>query len=333
MGTLEISHFFKKNLLKFQENLISIFKDKNIRVRKIEILKEKLITRKQYKVTCLAFLDNHPFEKILFQIHDNKDYFNRAIFALKNFKMLKPNINVQRIYGVNRELKIVFMEYIEDDFLYEYIFKKKMNVAQIKHFVKNAGSCLARLHNFKPSEIPNFLSKRLNKKIESIILKRTLEFIKPNIEFFRTTMKKNLNILLERINYLARINSQCLIHGDYQPANFFLSKEKKIYIMDFDTLEIGNPARDLGRFIAQIEQLLEVNRLSKEEIKSCEGLFLKSYLKLRRLDLKPNLQFNLNTFKSEMIQYMILGRIWGNKIPSFKEIERLINYQSELLSV
>lgn len=333
MGALEISYLFKKNLLKLRENLISVLEYEDMEIEKVETLKEKLIIGKQYKVTCLACLRKAPFKKILFQIHDNKVYFERSVFALRNLGETKQGVRVQKFYGADSKLKIVYMEYIEDDFLYDYLLKKKMNTSQIKRFAEIAGSYLAGLHKFRPDRVPRYLSQKLNGKIEEVILRRTIEFIKPNIKSLTPSIKKNLTVLLKRIDYLSKINNRRLIHGDYQPANFFLSKDKKIYLMDFDTLEFGNPARDLGRFLAQMEQLLIVNNLSRKAIGKLERLFLDSYSKSSRLDLKPDLRFNLNTYKAEMIQYMILGRIWGDKVPLFKEIEKLLDYQKYLLNI
>lgn len=331
MKALKISHFFQKNLFKLQENLTSIFNNKKLKVRELRIIKEKLITGNQYKITCLALLKNNFPTKVIFQIHDNDDYFGRNLFALENLN--QKEIKVPRLFRIDNELKIIYMEYLEGDFFYDLILRKKLTLKQIYSFVKTAASYLSFLHNFKFKKIPKFLSKKLNRKVEKIILGRTLEFIKPNIEFLRPILKRNLRTLLKKMYYLERINKGCLIHGDYQPANFVLSPDRIIRLMDFDTLEIGNPARDLGRFLAKIILLLKFKKYPQIEIEKVENLFLKSYFDLKKVNFYPNLKSNIDTYKAEMIQYIILSKMWGEQTPSFREIKKLINYQSKLLNL
>lgn len=331
MKALEISNFFKKNLPKLEENLNSIFKNRNLKVKEIRTLKEKLIIDKDYKITCLSLLKNNQPSKIIFQIHDNENYFQRNLFALENFNT--KDLKTAKIFGINKKWKIIYMEYLEGNFLYDLILKRKLNLKEILEFVEKSARFLSFLHNFKFKKVPKFLSKRLNKKIEKIILNRTLEFIKPNIESLRPISKINLNALFKKMYYLEKINKRCLIHGDYQPANFVLSPERKLRLLDFDTVEMGNPARDLGRFLAQLTQLLKSNDYSEKEIKGVEDLFLETYLKLNKRKFYPDLKTNLNIHKAEMVQYMILDKIWGNKIPSPKEIKELLDYQTFLLNL
>ena len=331
MKALEISNFFKRNPGKLKEILTSIFKNRKLKIKKIETLKEKLIINSDYKITCLAVLENNQPSKIIFQIHDNEDYFQRNLFALKKFatKYLTP----AQTYEIDENQKIIYMEYLEGDFVFDLILKGKLSRKEVFEFVKRAANFLCFLHNFKFRKIPNFLSKRLNRKIEKIILNRTIEFIKPNIQSFKPILERNLKFLLRKMNYLEEINRKCLIHGDYQPANFVLSPSKKLRLLDFDTVEMGNPARDLGRFLVQLTQPLKSIGYSEKKTSEIENLFLNTYLKSSKKNFHPDFKTNLDTHKAEMVQYMILGRIWAEKIPNPKEISQLLNYQSHLLNL
>jgi len=331
IAALKILNFSKRNPSLLEEGLTSVFKNPELKVKEIKTLKEKLIIGKDYKITCLAGLEDNQPSKVIFQIHDNKDYFQRNLFSLKNLKTTK--VKPAEIYGIDEKLRIIYMEYLEGDFLYDLILKKKLNFIETRDFIKKAAGFLPFLHNFKFKEIPKFLSKRLNEKIEKIILNRTSEFVKPNIKSLKPILERNLKVLLEKMHYLEKINKKCLIHGDYQPANFILSPTRKLRLLDFDTVEMGNPARDLGRFLVQLIQPLKSHGLSDKKISEIEGLFLDTYFKLNKRKLYPDFETNLNTYKAEMVQYMILGRIWEDKIPNPDEISELLNYQSNLLNL
>ncbi|MBC7074393.1 phosphotransferase, partial [Candidatus Parcubacteria bacterium] len=260
------------------------------------------------------------------ELHDDNNYFQRNIFALKNLKT--KEIFPSQIYFVDKKRKIIFREYLKGNFASDLILKKVWKEKELKRFITKSAKFAAFLHNFKFKKKPKFLLTKINQKIEKIILSKTLEFIKPNIENLRPTIERNLRLLFQKMRYLERINEKCLIHGDYQVANFIFDSQKRLRVMDFDTVEFGNPARDLGRFLAQLESIIN----SKTKRDSLENLFLNVYLKMSKRRFFPDLNTNLNVYKAEMIQYMILGKIWEDEIPSPKEIKNLLDYQTLLLT-
>ncbi len=324
---------FEKRPSELEKKLILIFKNKRLKIRKIKLLKKKLIIKNQYKISVLLSLKDNLPQKIALEIHDNDDYFKKNIFALTK---LKSKIKPAFFFGKIPAMKIIAREYLEGDFFSDLILKKKVSKKFLFLSIKEISNYLSFLHNLKIKAKPRFLTNRLNEKIEKIILIRTLEFIKPDIEHLRIQIKRNLESLLKKIDLLGEKNRICLIHGDYQVANFILKRKKEIALMDFDTLEMGNPTRDLGRFIFQLSYLMKTSGYNSEEIKKAENLFLKNYLHKKKMKLYPDLKTNINLHKAEMIQYMILGKIWEEKIPSLKEIkgiEKLLNIQSKLLNL
>lgn len=331
---IKIFRSFQKKPKKLQDKLRILLKNKELKIKKIELLKEKLIIKSQYKITALINLKNSLLNKVIIEIHDNPDYFNRNVFALKNFKKLTTGVRPAKLFGLLKKHKIIIREYLKGDFLFDQIIKKEIRIPEFKATFKKLAIFLACLHNLKIKNPPFYLSKNLNKKIEKIILQRTIEFIKPNIEFLRTSIEKNLKELLKKMDALDKINKICLIHGDYQIANAIF-KNKGIYITDFDTVEIGNPGRDLGRFVLQMNFSMK-NFYSDAQIKNLENLFLDTYLKNSKQNLYPNLETNINLHKAEMIQYIILGTIWEEKTPSHQkviEIQKLLEIQNKLLKV
>ncbi len=329
---IKIFRSFWKNPKILQDKLGILLKNKELKIKKIELLKEKLIIKSQYKITALINLKNSSPAQVVAEIHDNLDYFNRNVFALKNFKKLTTEVGPAKLFGLLKKDKIIIREYLKGNFLSDQMSKKEIRIPEFKATFKKLAIFLACLHNLKIKNPPFYLSKNLNKKIEKIILQRTIEFIKPNIEFLRVPIKNNLKELLKKMDALDKINKICLIHGDYQIANAIF-KNKDVYVTDFDTLEIGNPARDIGRFVLQMNFSMK-NFYSDVQIKELENLFLDTYLKNSKLNLYPNLETNINLHKAEMIQYIILGTIWEEKTPSEQkviEIQKLLENQNKLL--
>lgn len=329
----QATNFFeslKENPLQIENQLGKIFKNKNLKIQDVKLLKDKRILDDRHKITVLLKLGNNLPEKIVLEIHDNSDYFQRNVFAQVKLKGL---INSPRFFGKILQPKIIVRSYLEGEFFCEPISKKTISLKEISLETKKMAIILADLHNFSLKSLPKFLFKRVNKKIEKAILKKTLEFITPQTEVLRKKIEINLNNLLEKMGDLDEKNRISLIHGDYQPANFIVNG-KNTYLTDFDTLEVGNPARDLGRFLYHMKYLMK--KYSLRDVETIENLFLKTYLKNKKLTLKPNLETNINLHKAEMIQYIILGKIWDKKIPEKKEREKmkkLLNEQEKFLNL
>jgi len=208
-----------------------------------------------------------------------------------------------------------------------------MGFNQIKKLAEKFAVWLADIHTFKTKKSDKFLFKKLNQKIEKIIMGRTVEFIKPNIKSLAPLIKKNLMVLIKKTEKIEKGNKNCLIHGDFQPANF-IKKNNSFYLTDFDTMEIGSPLRDVGRFLFQLNYFLkEAGKFSSQQINELEELFIIKYFNRQpTLDLN-NSRIDLNVYKAQMIQYIILGKMWGEKIPVAKKIKQLLNQQSKLLNL
>jgi len=328
----KIFHSILKDSNFLQEKIRNIFKKKEIKVESVELLKKKLIVKNQYKITVLINLKNSNFNQIVGEIHDNLYYFKRNIFSLEKFKGIVEGVQPASFFGLIEKEKIILREYLKGDFLSDLVVKKELDFSEIKNICERLALFLAGLHSLKIKNIPICLSKNLNKEIEKIILSKTLKFIKPNIEFLRKSIKENLKKLLNKMEILDKKNRICLIHGDYQIANVVL-KNKNLFITDFDTVEMGNPGRDLGRFLFQMDFLIK-DFYPSDKIKLLEEFFLKTYFENFKPNLFPDLETNINLHKAEMIQYIILGSIWKEKVPSPEkvvEIQKLLEIQKKFL--
>ena len=79
---------------------------------------------------------------------------------------------------------------------------------------------------------------------------------------------------LKRKNNLCD-NYVCLIHGDYHPKNIFATADSTTTVIDFEESRMGDPAFDLGYFIAQ----MKMSHGFERSILDAADIFLHKYIK------------------------------------------------------
>jgi len=140
-------------------------------------------------------------------------------------------------YGnLKREEGILIYKYIEgrpvSDIISEKVVKKAINLIKILHNDKRL------IHN------PNFDYKRAE----------------INRVFFYTE-KLNLKDIRDKILELFDEPERYrFIHGDFRPQNIIESKGN-LFMIDFEGSCYGDPMKDLGTFITELERLCYVNKL------------------------------------------------------------------------
>lgn len=320
----------QKDHLILQKILRKILKNRVLEIKEIKLIKDRTIIKGKHKITVFLKLKNFPLRKIVLEIHDHLDCFKRNFFAQTE---LNEIVNSPRVLGkVNSFL--IFREYIKGNFFYELILRKKFNFLQILKYVKNASEILLALHNLKTQSLPKNFFKNLNLKIDKKFLIKIPSLLLPNIQYLKPKIEKNIKLLIKKMEEIDTQNRICLIHGDYTPANLILEKGK-MHLVDFDNLEVGNPGRDLGKFICHLEYWLEKS-FPPKEVKIATNLFLKSYLEQKKINLQPNLETNINLHYGEMLTYLLIGEIlYGKKIGFLKkekleEIKKLLTRIEEI---
>jgi len=293
------------------------------KIEKIIVLKDKLIIDKQYKITTYVKLAGTKPKSVILEIHDNNQYFQRSLFTLNKLKKIKIDNKsyVAKLYGYDIKNKLIVREDLPQVLLSDMLNDKKISQARKTRLIKKSAVWLYKLHTWPKNKIPAPVKQGLNLKIEDKILKRTLEFIKPNIEKYRPQIKKNLfKLLLE----MKKEKKCCLVHGDFQVSNIIIDGSN-MKIFDFDTLELGHPGRDLGRYTYQLKYFLPGKKYEKTK-----KIFLDQYFISSKFNFEE-IKNNIALHQAEMIQYIILGLVWGNKIPKANEIKFLLKEQTDLL--
>jgi thiamine kinase-like enzyme len=328
-------HLIKKNSEKFETSLRKLFKARSLEIEEITPLKNKIVTKNQHKLTVFLKLKNCSIKKIILEIHDNQDYFKRNIFGLTE---LRKTVNVPLFFGKISSYAIA-REYVEEKWLFELITKKQIPLQEIFKNIIKISKIAAAIHSIRIDSLPKFLFRRINKEIEIESYRRALKKFPPESKILENKIKNNLNKLLRSTEKLEKTPHISLIHGDFQVANFFLNKNI-VKLTDFDTLEVGNPAKDLGNFCGHLGYLMAEHYYSSKAIKTARDLFLKTYFKKRELNLNSSFQTDINFYEAEGYHSIISAKLGGRTHLSLsaareeiKKIEKILITQEKLLNI
>jgi aminoglycoside phosphotransferase (APT) family kinase protein len=135
---------------------------------------------------------------------------------------------------------------------YPFIIMQKEEVVQknINELVDCFAATLANLHNLKVSELGiNVLrppeqgygfARRWPVHFKEYLNLETKHDKRLQKDFNLAIQWLNSNILK---NYCPQY---CLLHGDYHPANVCVTNDSRMIVLDWDSIEIGDPAYDVG---------------------------------------------------------------------------------------
>jgi hypothetical protein len=101
-------------------------------------------------------------------------------------------------------------------------------------------------------------------------------------------LDKLYNRLLDLLEGDAEKRPVSFIHGDYHAKNVFLS-DGQVTVIDFDTFGVGEPAHDLGYFLAQNAIMAWLRHSSLQLAEAPGQAFLEEYAKHRGTILWPRI--------------------------------------------
>ena len=135
---------------------------------------------------------------------------------------------------------------------YPFIIMQKEEVAQknINEILDCFASTLANLHNLKVDDLGIDVIK--SPKDGYAFAKRwPIHFEQYlNLESkHEKSLKKDFNLAIQWLKTNASKNycrNYSLLHGDYHPGNVCVTKDSKMVVLDWDSIEIGDPAFDVG---------------------------------------------------------------------------------------
>ena len=135
---------------------------------------------------------------------------------------------------------------------YPFIIMQKEEVVQksINEIVDCFAATLANLHNLKVAELGIAVLKP--PEDEYAFARRWPIHFKQylNLETKHDKkLKKDFNLAIQWLN--SNVSNSycpqyCLAHGDYHPGNVCVTKDSRMIVLDWDSIEIGDPAYDVG---------------------------------------------------------------------------------------
>lgn len=154
---------------------------------------------------------------------------------------------------VNFAVPEVFLCECDSRFLgYPFIIMQKEEVVQksFNELIDCFASTLANLHNLKVADI-GISALRTPKNEYSFARRWPIHFAHYlNLETKHDKkLKKDFDFAIRWLNSNISNNScpqYCLAHGDYHPGNVCVNKDSKMIVLDWDSIEIGDPAYDVG---------------------------------------------------------------------------------------
>jgi len=128
--------------------------------------------------------------------------------------------------------------------------KEEVVQKSINEIVDCFASTLAYLHNLKVAELGIAVVRP--PKDEYAFARRWPIHFKHylNLETKHDKrLKKDFNLAIRWLNSNVSNNycpQYCLLHGDYHPSNVCVTKDSRLIVLDWDSIEIGDPAYDVG---------------------------------------------------------------------------------------
>ena len=211
-------------------------------------------------MTILEQLEQYPkefiqkgySEEMKYKVKADKNYFLKIspLFFTK-----KKDLEVKYISALEKEIK--FPKLVEMKFetnsilsLYEWIdgvdirdYASKLTGEELYQYGMEAGAFLKKIHSISIEEaLVNWQEYYIQKSMKYIHSFRKLNENFAEIEMFIDFIQSYQSLLKDR--------PISLCHGDYHVGNMMIELEtKKLVIIDFGSLEIGDPMEEFNRMI------------------------------------------------------------------------------------
>lgn len=180
----------------------------------------KLIAEREHKK---IYEENGKLYKTFDRSFSKADILNEA---LNTARVEETDLNTPKIRGVEMgpEGSVIIMDYIEGDSLQELF---DANPAKEDEYLEMFVDLQISVHK-QTAPLLNKLRDKMRRKISETNLDATTRY--------------DLNTRLEA---MPRRNKVC--HGDFNPSNVIVGKDKKLYIIDWAHVTRGNASADVAR--------------------------------------------------------------------------------------
>jgi len=223
--------------------------------------------------------------------------------AFNSLKILESNgfdnqdeLLIPRPLFYSRQFNGFFYQGIEGKNLYHFI--KEHNFILLERELPRAAAWFAKLHCIKLNK--DIKIENENNTIATVIpgvthiLKKVAEKYPDHIQDVKFIYDC---MIRQEENFLTKVQEKWLVHGDAHPENIIVS-ERGLGVIDFADLCLGDFARDIGTFLAQVEYMASKKIEDQAYIEKMKGIFLANYLKFAKIKMTDSLQERINLYQN-----------------------------------
>lgn len=184
-----------------------------------------------------------------------------------------------KVVGFDEKSKILMLKNIGGNCL------ANLDKSQSKKAFSLLGKAIAELHEVKTEiGLPKF-SRLSPERIRKVV---------EMISVARQDCKIQAGNLAEKLlkNYSFGDEENVVLHGDVHPKNGILQDDETLTLIDFDQLSYGNPAAEIGSFLAGLFYKKIVGLDSEKERREFSEAFLQGYTEIHDLPSQESLNWH-----------------------------------------
>jgi len=199
-------------------------------------------------------------------------YYNLVWLRAHGFD--QGSLEVIKPIAYLEDLKALIYEASEGQTLYWHI-KKSPTYDELLWPLQLCAQWLLKLHQTKASDLPATMSENND---QGII--KSLELAREKYQLFTPEQGAKILQVLNDIqtSLPAKDHSVSLIYGDYHPENIIFRNltSRRLSMIDLSDVTLGDPYRDVGTFIQQLD-FMSQDFLLRDDINKLKRYFVEQY--------------------------------------------------------
>ncbi|MFP4514438.1 MAG: phosphotransferase family protein [Parcubacteria group bacterium] len=295
-----IRNYFIENILPLYPQFSDIKKVKIIPHKKMiwEELAYHVVC--EYEVSFVEIIDDIKKIKklpIFCSAHSHEKRYNvyEALHYLWEKGFGQGYRTIPRPMYFSQNFNAVFYRGVKGNNLYHYI--KEHDFKAIEEVAAKTAKWFVKLHSLDTSDAKNFNPE--NSRILSILpgKKHVLEAIKNEEPHYLDLYEKAYDYFIKyEDEFLQNTDKLFLVHGDAHPENIIKMGAKKIAVIDFTDLCLGDFARDIGTFLQQISYMVGRKISDSDYALKLQHIFLDNYFDNAKIKLDENLKKRISNY-------------------------------------
>ena len=295
-----IKDYFKENILPLYPQFSDIRKIKIIPHKKLIWEDEAYHIVSEYEVSFLEIVgDSKKVKKlpIFCSAHSHEKRYNvyESLHYLWEKGFGQGYRTIPKPLYFSQNFNAVFYRGVKGNNLYHYI--KEHDFKSIEEVTIKTAKWFVKLHNLDTSDAKNFNPE--NSRILTVLpgKEHVLETIKnEEPEYFDLYQKAYDHFIKYEDEFLQKSNKHYLVHGDAHPENIIKMGAKKIAVIDFTDLCLGDFARDIGTFLQQVSYMADRKINDKDYSLKLQHIFLDNYFDSAKIKLDDNLKRRISNY-------------------------------------